>query len=193
MPKHTNVFKIGNPLQANILSMADPAFNLNYSVTATQNISSYYWEFGDGNNATTPLNYINHTFNSSPEQYYTTKLILSNGTNTCVSYYQTSAFNNTAIVNSNFTSSFTPIPNLKALSTITIILTDVNGNKYSSDLLNQSSGTDFEIVSVEDYKDNELSEKTKKVKIRFNCRVTNGTSSIDITNGEAVIAVAYHL
>ncbi len=185
-PTHTNVFKIGNPLQVNIFANEDPILNFNYSVSATTSFTGQTWEFGDGilSQNLTP----SHSFSPG---YYSTKLTLTNNTDTCYSYYQTPAFY-PATCNANFTSSFTPVQNSKALSAITILLTDpVTGVIYSSGALNQGTGNNFEIISVENYKANEAGQATKKVKIKFNCIVKNGANSIIISNGEAIIAVSY--
>jgi hypothetical protein len=191
-PKHTNVFKIGSPLQANIYAKADPPFTFNYSVTTTEAVSNYHCEFGDGNVATTNINTMYHTFPTISENYYTTKLTLSNALDTCISYYQVPAFSNTTTCHANFTNSFTPVPNTKSLSAVTILLTDLaTGTVYSSGALNQGAGNKFEIISVEDYKPNEAGEPTKKLKINFNCTVKNGNNSLTINNGNAVIAVSY--
>ncbi len=195
-PTHTNVFKIGNPLQANVnVTKIDPLTSLNYSysVNSTIPVNNYDWNFGDANTNTTNLSYTYHNYDVTGDGYYTTKLTLTNGTNVCESYYQVPAFlTNPTKAHANFSNYFSPIPNTYSLSAITVLVTDPNGNVSSSDAFSQTGTSNFEIVSVEDYKDNEQGQKTKKVTINFSCTVKSSSGTLDITNGKAVIAVAYH-
>jgi hypothetical protein len=78
------------------------------------------------------------------------------------------------------------------VSKIKITYTDASGTIYYSDVDPQNSSSNFQITSVEDYKTNENNLATKKIKITFNCKLSNGVNQpITITGGEAVIAVAY--
>ena len=77
-------------------------------------------------------------------------------------------------------------------SKITIEYTDANGKLYRSNRQAQAGFSYFKILSTEDYDPNENGEKTKKLSIRFACRMWDGQGNfIEIKNGEAVIAVAY--
>lgn len=185
---HTNVFKIGSPLQANVTAIKQQGSGLNYNFYGASTISpaSYSWNFGDGvtSNSITP----NHIYAS--ENYYTARLTLVSGAETCESYYQVPAFYNYR-VHANYNNSFQPVPNLNRLSSITLVITDPNGNVYSSSSINQPTGSKVEIVSVEDFKMNSENEPTKKIKIKFSCQANSGSSLLNITNGEAVIAVSY--
>jgi hypothetical protein len=95
------------------------------------------------------------------------------------------------VCNANYNAYFTPLPNPKALSAITIKVIDPNGVEYSSSTLNQPNSNKFEIISVEEYKLNERTETTKKLKLKFNCTLQSGSNTISVNNGEAVIAVSY--
>jgi len=79
------------------------------------------------------------------------------------------------------------------LSTMVVEYTDAAGKLFSSAFAPQSNAnTYFEILSVEDYDDNENGEKTKKLSLRFACRLWNANGSfIELQNGEAVMGVAY--
>ncbi len=190
---HTNTFYIGNALQTNISAVRDTSNNysfLRYTFSSNPTTSitgtTYFWEFGDG--ATSSLS--NPTHNYSSQNYYRPKLTLSNATNTCVTYYQAPCFNY-SVCNANYNAYFNSLANPKALSAITIKVIDPSGIEYSSSTLNQPSTNKFEIISIENYKLNEKNEATKKLKIKFNCTLQNGTNTLNITNGEAVIAVSY--
>ena len=69
--------------------------------------------------------------------------------------------------------------------------TDENGTLYSSYNAQQPNWSQFTVLSVEDYLINEKGEKTKKIKVRFDCEVRNGTSTKQIRNAEAILSVSY--
>jgi hypothetical protein len=105
-----------------------------------------------------------------------------------------SSTNNTPscyISNLNSTSA-TGIANPKALSNINITYADANGNVYTSANAKQSSSSFFQVQSVSNYQNNENNQTTKQLHIQFSCKlVDNHSDTIQITNGQAVIAVAY--
>lgn len=191
---HSNVFHIGNPVQTNIIATRLTPLNVYSYKFIASNLPvgtapfTYFWEFGDGNTSTQPLTF--HEYLST--NYYTTKLTLVDANmDTCVSYYQVPAVDG-LFGEANYSAYFTPVPNPKALSAVTILITDANGLVYSSGLLNQVKSNHFQIVSVENYSapDNNT-QLFKKIKIKFNCTVYNGTNALEIKDAECVIAVTY--
>ena len=80
-----------------------------------------------------------------------------------------------------------------ALTAATLTWIDNSGIVYTSNNANQSPNSYFQIVSVENYLNNQLGQRTKKLHAKFTCKLfsSNGTNSVQIDNGEAVIAVAY--
>jgi hypothetical protein len=189
---HLNEFDVGNPLQASIAAARiEPPSVLNYSFSAVATLPdvSYFWEFGDGNSSNA-FPSVSHQYGIT-EAYYRAKLSVTNGINSCVSYYQVPAFFN-PVCQANFSSHFTAIPNPKALSAVTIMVFDPStGLNYSSALLDQPATSQFEILSVENYKNNEQGLATRKMKVRFSCKAVNGSNTLNITHGEAIIAVSY--
>ncbi|MBA3665096.1 MAG: PKD domain-containing protein [Bacteroidetes bacterium] len=192
---HTNEFRVGSPLQANVSATCNwTATPTTYSFTpylalgSSQNVS-YSWDFADGSafsSSVTPVHaYIYST------KYYRARLRVSSATDTCYSYYQVPVSVGAPVCHANFNSAFTPVPNTLALSAITVLVTDPSGNVYSTETINQPTGNKIEILSVENYKNNAQNEPTKKVKIKFNCVVKNASGTLNVTNGEAVIAVSY--
>jgi hypothetical protein len=188
----SNTFKIGSPLQANIkIDKTIPA-DFTFSVIPTATASNFYWEYGDGSTSqsvqTSP--FMNHSYviTTGPGTFVAT-VHTTNGTDTCVS--NVFIYGWPGEYNANFTNTFTPVPNSKKLSSITIKVTDPNGKVFSSDASDQPSSSNFQIVSIESYKANSGGDNTRKVKIKFSCVVKNGTESLNINNGEAVIAVSY--
>ncbi len=151
---------------------------------------SYYWDFGDGVNSTqaSPV----HTYSLSG--LYLVKLKVKDALNDSSSfnYFINTQYSNQAAPNFSVTS-LDPIytnvpPNL--FSKVKVIYTDNNGVEYSSKML-QPTSSNFVIESVEDYDVNEKGNKTRKIKVKFNCSVQNGTSTKQINNAEAVFAVSF--
>ncbi|MGZ3919441.1 MAG: hypothetical protein ACXVO9_03290 [Bacteroidia bacterium] len=194
---HTNEFRVGNPLQTNVGAYCNwtttpttYSFVPYLSSTAGNGIT-YNWDFGDASPATANSVPVHAYYYGS--KYFRARLRLTNSNNdTCYSYYQVPVSVTTPTIHANFNSVFNPVPNVLGLSSITLLVTDPSGTIYSTESINQSVGNNIQIVSVEDYKNNSANEPTKKLKITFNCVVKNGADVLNITNGEAVIAVSYH-
>lgn len=185
-------YRIGNVLQSEIeVQKEGPTDVLMYSFSANPSGKApfrYTWDFGDGtteSSSTQPF----HTYTS--QGFYNVKLTLTDALqDTCINFYQIPAFIDPRC-EANFTSVFTPLPNTKGYSAITVLLKHPDGRVFSSKPLSQSGLSAFEITEVSDYKMNNNNEPTKKIKIRFNCSVQNGMDQIKIENAEAVLAVSY--
>jgi len=188
----TKEYRVGNPLQSEIeVQKEGPPDVLMYSFSANPSGKApfrYTWEFGDGtseNSSTQPF----HTY--STQGFYTVKLTMIDALgDSCINFYQIPAFIDPRC-EANFTSVFTPLPNTKGYSAITVLLKHPDGRIFSSKEISQSGQSHFDIVEVSDYKTNSNQEPTKKFKIRFNCTVQNGMDQIKIENAEAVLAVSY--
>lgn len=165
----------------------------NNAITYTTNVTganpiSYLWNLGDGTTSTAA--FTTHTY-SAPGRYDVSLRIIDANNDTAKCNYQAKTQSYNALTTNFFVTNTTPVANSYALSNIIIKWTDASGNIYSSQNVTQSSSSYFKIVSVEDYHTNEAGQNTKKLHIVFRCLVSNGTSSILINNGDAVIAVAY--
>jgi len=78
------------------------------------------------------------------------------------------------------------------LGAVTIIWTDASGNIYTSKNSAQPTSSNFQIISVDNYQNNANNQHTKKLHVKFNCMVySSGHPPLQITNADAVIAVAY--
>jgi PKD repeat protein len=149
---------------------------------------SNLWDFGDGT-IPSPDAIATHTYDSSG--LYLVSLRVIDNTNQDTAYHN--YYVNTALSQGpapNFNYSVVPILSNSPLAKIKVTYTDGSGTIYTSSMAPQTA-SDFKIVSVEDYKTNEKNQATKKLKITFNCKLFNGASTVDVTGGEAVIAVAY--
>ncbi len=153
----------------------------------------YEWDFGDGSvksNSANPL----HTYPRVGS--YPVTLVVRDANN------NTSQTNYNAITQGDLSSCAAgyAVQSIKTInsqqffydfSKIVVTWTDANGVAYTSNNTQQPATSNFSILSVEDYEQNEKGEKTKKLRVKFNCTVFNGSKSMSIDNAEAVISVAY--
>ncbi len=186
----TKQFKVGNPVQAYINGTFDGT-TLKHRFTSSTDGDGvkyqYIWDFGD-NTAHSYSPQPDHTYVGSPLNSNITLTLVNASNDTCVTRYQV---RDTTSPNANYTSNFTPFLNPAVASAITLVYTDQNGLSSSTATGNQPLTSKIEIVSVENYKNNDKGEPTKKVKIRFNCTLPGASGPINLTDGEAVIAVSY--
>jgi hypothetical protein len=188
---HTNTFVMRDPMIMSVAAIQSTTSNLSFSFYSTHTGTSpysYFWSFGDG----TTSNLASPTHNYSTAGYYNAKLRLidSSGDSSVYNYY-VSAFTGQGC-EANYLPSFIPMGNPLALSAISLEITDSAGNVYNSKELDQTNTSKIEILSIENYQPNERGEKTKKIKIKFNCTLGSGGSIINISGGEAVIAISYN-
>jgi PKD repeat protein len=189
---------ICNPIKTGNLNVCRTTILVNTIADKTvsfTNISSgkapftYRWDFGDGNysGASNPQ----HTYDS--DGIYFVKLNVSDSNGDSATHHY----------NVNTSLSMKPAPNFSVesinpvylynhmFSKIKFSYTDENGIAYSGHLQQQPNDSKFKIEEVSDYQVNENGKKTKKIKISFNCTLYNGSNSILIKNGLAVLAIAY--
>ncbi len=77
-------------------------------------------------------------------------------------------------------------------STVLIQYTDNDGVIYKSDFQQQPNSSNFKIIAVEDFENNEMGDKTKKLTISGDCLLYNEVGSMSIIFPfEGIIAVAY--
>ena len=85
-----------------------------------------------------------------------------------------------------------PNANLFSLSNVIIKWTNNSGSVYASNATFQPNDSYFQIVSVENYLNNENNQTTKKLHVKLKCVLFNVTNSVSIPiTGDAVIAVSY--
>lgn len=184
---HQNSFKAGNFLQTTISSENTQGLTYRFSATTgSKPPYKYQWNFGDNTPVSNEAN-PEHTYSNQAYRIVTLKLWGADG-DTCVSMHQIAPLNT---CEANYAFSLAPVKNTKALSMITLLMKDPSGQVYSSAENSQIANANFEILSNEGYLDMENNQRSRKIKIRFNCVVRDGTNEIAITDGEAVIAVTY--
>ncbi len=147
------------------------------------------WYFGDGTSSTaySPA----HTYNIAGTYPVVLKVFRMLNQDTLTSHYNVATLTNPMPCITNYSvQSLSFIPGV-LFSGVNIQWTDANGDVYSSESGSQPATSQFNIVSVEDYELNEKGEKTKKIKVRFDCTVFKGGLSKRLQNAEANICIAY--
>jgi PKD repeat protein len=147
----------------------------------------YTWDFGDGSTSidSTP----SHQYTGSPSKYKVKLKVIDANADTAYSEYNTK-MDAAAVVLSNFVVEST-IENPLKSSRVIVNWIDANGVVYTSKHSSQPNASNFEIVSTENYVVNENGQPTKKVHVKFNCKVYNGLQSLSMSNVDVIIAVAY--
>ena len=148
----------------------------------------FNWNFGDGNfaNIATPT----HSYSLKGRYPVSLRVIDATG-DTAIANFNYLTPSDTSCTTNYLVLSNYGVPNPLALSNITIKWRDSNGIEYTSNDISQPSSSYFKIISSSDYHDNESGQKTKKLHIKFKCKVYNGSNSMQINNAEAVVVVAY--
>lgn len=191
---HSNVYRVGNPLQASIeavrlLPESEFKYAFSAKINSTNGSLTYLWDFGDGSTLSTEQN-PTHKFNISSNQYKVKLLVVSNAKDTCESYIQINASPDSDC-SANYTATLKPVFNPLLFGSVTVLLSDANGEVYSSDGFIQPNESKFEILRRESYDSNNKLEPTKKLTVKFNCILKNGSKTKTLTNAEAVLAVSY--
>jgi PKD repeat protein len=180
-----------NECSVSILDSVRTGNSLKFNaISKSANPVAYSWNFNDsasGKNTSTIQN-PSHDF-SAPGIY---RVVVQISNSACKSQ----ATKNVATPNftngcyANYT--FTALPNNQfPFSKIVIYWTNTAGDIYSSENVTQPADSYFEILSVDEYMLNENKQRTKKIHAKFKCLLSDGKSSISVTDGDAVFAVAF--
>ena len=183
--------KTNNPLKSNILLASNSGNLLSFSQNTLGGKAPYkfLWNFGDGK--TDSLANPTHYYSIAGAYPIVLRIIDQNKDTVFVNYNASTASDGSSCSANYKESSITYTPYDFALSKVIITWVDENGVSYTSKNPLQSVSSFFEIVSVENYENNENGQATKKLHIKFKCNVYNGTKVRAIDNGEAFICVAY--
>ncbi|MBL7931865.1 MAG: PKD domain-containing protein [Bacteroidia bacterium] len=153
---------------------------------------TYYWNFGDGRPDTVTTSTTtkhSYTYRGS----YPVKLKVKDADGyLCYSNLNVVTADDSSGCASNFTY---PKPAEIMLNygspNVSILFTDANGTSYSSDGGTQPQTSFLEILSVEEFQRNEKGEPVKRVRLKFDCIVYNGTKQINLKGKEVYIGFAY--
>lgn len=190
--RHMNVFTAGSKLQTSIVAEKQSGTDLEYRLSYhTEGTGPYAyaceWLLPDYTIDTRPV--LTQAFPPG-QSLIRLKLMDKITRDSCISYYQLDATRGTPC-DANYSARFSPVYNMFLYSSVTVLLTTPDGRVYSSQDLVQPAESNFEIVSVRDYRVNEAGQPTKQIHLRFNCLVRNGDATLSLKKAEAVIAVAY--
>ena len=156
----------------------------------------FNWNFGD---ASGTIDTLTHTIDNTSHTYtaaalYHVSLTVKDsatGNNITTNYNAPTASYTVGGVTNYSVTSVSPGSSFR-LSNVIIKWTDASGVIYTSNNNTaQPSGSYFKIISVAPYQTNINGQATEMLHVNFSCTLYNGTNSIQITNADAVIAVAY--
>ena len=163
--------------------------NVSFSPIYAGSGNSYLWDFGDGTTSSLKNPVHNYTNTGIYKVCLQVNDLVNNSVANVCRNIATAGY---AGCVTNFTvSNPTNNPNPLKYSTAVVSWTNNSGVIYSSDKISQPNDSYFQIISVEDFKANEKGEPTKKLHINFKCNVSDGTTTIPINHGDAVIGVSY--
>jgi PKD repeat protein len=157
----------------------------------TSTANSFFWEFGDGK---TSVAYMPEYLYKSPGTYTVNLTTTANGINRTLS--KNVNFKDPVVTcMANFSYKNPTVNTIPARQNSQIIVryTDDNGEVYLSNANAQPTGTFFNLLGQAPYNNNEKGEKTRRLDIKFSCRVFSTTTAkfknLEITNGH--IGIAY--
>ncbi len=159
------------------------------SVTGGTGPFKYFWSFGNGRSSNLPNPVCNYQYRGG----YPVSLVVVD------SQLDTAYCNFNAVTQSDPYScaanydlyKITPLPNSIDLASVIVTWRDEAGVEYKSNTYPQDASSYFKIISVADGENNENGQRTKKLLIRFTCKVYNGSNSVNLSDAETVICVAY--
>ncbi|MDP1727368.1 MAG: hypothetical protein Q8M15_11345 [Bacteroidota bacterium] len=155
-----------------------------YAIGDPSNI--YLWDFGDGKIIKGKT--IFYGFSSNKVVNVSLKQI--NGTDTMEISKNIRTGSNTDCL-ANFSTELIPVEDPYNFSTVMLEWTDESGVTYSSAEIKQDLNTNFSLLSSESFKTNASGMKTRLLKLLINCKLSNGSNTIEIKNLEGKMAVAH--
>ena len=161
----------------------------------------YNWDFGDATldsaiNSSSTTDAISHTYADSG-LYHVILTVKDNSLLDSIVTYFNAVTATYSVGTANFAiSSITPVITTGSslrLSNVIVNWTDANGIIYTSNNNTTQPGASyFKILSEEAYQNNINGQLTRKLHVQFTCTLyCTGHPSIQITNADAIIAVAY--
>ncbi|MBA3679905.1 MAG: PKD domain-containing protein [Bacteroidetes bacterium] len=166
--------------------------SINFSSINSQGIGpyQYLWNFGDGTPTSTLAN-PTHAYQYTGA-YPVTLRVIDGNNDTAYAKYNTVTQNDISSCAANYSvNAVSQTPNALGLSNVVVNWIDGNGTFYTSKNAQQPANSYFNILSVENFKNNDNNQLTKKLHVKFTCTIYNGATAILINNADAIICVAY--
>jgi chitodextrinase len=187
-----SMLKVGTAkFNAGITAQATSGDTVTFSSARLNGVApfKYLWNFGDGTSSTlaNPLHVYPYT-----GAYQASLRMIDDNKDTSYSYYNVVTKKDISSCAVNYAlNSMGAVAGSDKWSKVIITWNDENGNPFTSSTAPQPSSSFFEIVSVTEGSRNEKGFATKKVQVRFSCKVFGAGRTVDISNGETTIAVPY--
>lgn len=183
-----NTEKIKYPFARPNIYVIQSSPNVMNFTTSLDSSYSFHWDFGDGTTSTSPMP--SHGYNVSGTYPVILRTIKDHDTS-YVRHNIATETNPMPCVSNYHVASVDRVKNPDLFSKVIINWTDEQGRVYTSDNFSQPEDSYVNVISVEDYDNNEKGERTKKIKLSFSCKVYYGNSVKTINNGEAVLSISY--
>lgn len=151
----------------------------------------FYWDFGDGTTSDIDTGVTKH-YAASDLYQVTLRVIDAHGDTAITGINAPTEGYANCVANFDLIDVNSMLVFNNGLSNVIIKWTDNSGKVFvSNNDISQPAASYFKIISQEPYKNNERGEVTRKLHIKFSCALYNGSESIWVNDGDAVIAVAY--
>lgn len=199
LTKNVEISDNPDPDTCSISIVIDNPVNPQQLIAIPQGIQPFLYTWSDGGNSSVvDIDTINNPVNMSVTVTDATgcssnaaiSVELNQGTipNVCVAMFDYAI---TPIIQPDTTYLIIPADSLQ-FSKVVIEYTSADGHFYSTALYPQETSASFDLLSVEDYDDNEKGDKTKKLTLQFNCKLWDAQGNfLDLKEGKAVVAVAH--
>jgi PKD repeat protein len=149
----------------------------------------FFWELGDGNSSENGS--VTHNYQYSGAYPVSLKVVDANG-DIATAHYNAKTLSDNSSCSANYSlGTIDQLPADLGLSKVVITWTDKKGTRYSSNDLAQPKESQFEILSVDSSGENENGQPIKKIKAKFQCKLYNGSKSLQVNDAEIVISVAH--
>lgn len=150
---------------------------------------TYLWSFGDG--VTSQIASPKHIYTIGGSYPVKLKLTDADSKTLQLSYNVVTGSDKSSCATNIKIKSILPSVIKYGLREVLVSFTDANGKVFSSFINAQANSSSFKVIAVEDFDANEHGERTKKIRVNFNCTLYSGTENITIEGTDCIICVAY--
>jgi hypothetical protein len=188
---HSRTFNVGRCMPVNGTAQRTGSANdLQYAFSCQpfNAANKYQWQFGDGTTASGWQ--ATHTYAQNNSTYPAVLRVITPAGDTCFSGYQVPG-SLTESCEANFNATITPVENTKRYGSVRIVLTDPQGQSFSSANVSQPAASTFFVTEEEAYQPGSGAAPSRKVKVTFNCLVSSSSGTLTLSNGAAVLAFGY--